>query len=300
MLSVDFDLQNSIWFFDIDDTLIDTEGASLQGTKGVGALFAARFDDETGKMVEDAVNQTFGLMVAGYRVKHDDDWQKVPGGKPAFDKLIERVTGVQDQVLRDFGHIKKWSREVFAKLACDDLRLEVTPELIAEAGDAYWITLTRHTTVFESAIKLFAFLHEHKRPIYLITSSDARLQMKDNGQFYYDPSYSEALKRERIELLREMGLDYRLVSIGDPEDKPHIDFFEKGLKKASGDLGYEVDPSTCVIVGDSYGGDIQTPLEKMGFRLGIRFHKAVEETRMENERLISTGDFGEVVEMMAA
>jgi hypothetical protein len=103
------------------------------------------------------------------------------------------------------------------------------------------------------------------------------------------------LKRERIELLREKGLHFRLVSIGDPEDKPSVEFFEKGLKMAEDDLGTSIDRSQCIMFGDSYGGDLQTPLEKLGFGMVVHFHKTFSTTVMEGERYLSTNDLTSVL-----
>ena len=114
---------------------------------------------------------------------------------------------MQKQVLQGYGTKKKWSREVFIKLYADRLNIEITPEVIHSSIYVYWILLTKKTIVFNDALRLFKTIHNFKRPIYLITSSDARLKMQPNGQFIYDPEYSKKLKAERIEILKERGLD---------------------------------------------------------------------------------------------
>lgn len=291
-----FKLNGKTWFFDIDDTLIDTAGTSKDATSGISKVFEGNFDLETAEKVTEEFNNIFDLMLAGYRVKEDKDWQQVPGGKESFERLLERIGSCQIQIEKNFGQVKKWSREVFIKLAAENVGVAITPELIHEAADGYWMTLTEQTEVFEGAQKLFTYLHETKQPVFLITSSDARLKMQTDGQFIYDPGYSESLKRERIELLRNRGLDFRLVSIGDPEDKPNREFFEKGISMAQANLGHELNLNECVMVGDSYGGDLETPHKVLGFGLVVLFVKGQEVLKEEGERFISTGDLRDLIE----
>ncbi len=138
----------------------------------------------------------------------------------------------------------------------------------------------------------------HGRPIYLITSSDARLKMDEIGQFDYDPPYSENLKKQRIELLRKKGIPYNALSIGDPEDKPHLDFFEKGIKIAEQHLGANIDFGNAIMVGDSYAGDLQVPREKLGFGLTVLFNKSTSTTEINASRQISTGNLSKVSDFL--
>lgn len=286
----------SIFFLDIDDTIIDTAGTSGAASDGIKKVLETHLTSGQASQIQTNFNQLFDLMLSGYRVKNEDDWQKISGGKPAFDNLVARVERSQQRVKEKYGSIKKWSREVFIKLAADQAGLKVTSELVHEAADAYWLTLTKQTTVFSQAINLIKVIKKHNRPIYLITSSDARLKMDDEGQFDYDPSYSETLKRKRIELLRDKGVDFNKVSIGDPEDKPHVDFFQKGVRKAEEDMGKPVDLSNSLMFGDSFAGDLQTPKEQMGFGLVILFEKGKETTKVVDSRQINTGDVSQVLQ----
>ncbi|MBI2040288.1 hypothetical protein HYT18_04380 [Candidatus Microgenomates bacterium] len=246
----------SIWFFDIDDTLIDTAGTTLSVSEGIMRVFQAKHTVEETLRVRDNFNDIFNLMMIGYRVKNKEDWQQVPGEKEAFEKLLQDIGKSQNRVKERYGTSKKWSREVFIKFAADKTGIQVTPELVHEAADAYWVTLTEQTMVYPQAFDLIQVIKRHNRPIYLLTSSDGRLNMDDEGQFDYDPRYSEALKRQRIELLRERGVNFNALSIGDPEDKPHLDFFEKAIKIAERDLGKPIVFKNAIMVGDSFGGDL--------------------------------------------
>ncbi len=147
-------------------------------------------------------------------------------------------------------------------------------------------------------LDLIKKIKEHGRPLYLVTSSDARLKIKPNGQFEYTPQYSADFKRERIQLLREKGIDFNIVSIGDPEDKPHLDFFEKGIKAAEADLGTSIDLSQAIIMGDSFGADLQTPKEKMGFRLAVLFQHGKESTDVVDDHQIVTGNLASTLDFL--
>ncbi len=284
----------SIWFFDIDDTLIDTAGLTRKASLGIFNAFQSRYNSEKAHATQDNFNNIFDLMLAGYRVKTNADWQQVSGGKEAFEKLVSNVEGCQGRVKSRYGGAKKWSREVFIKLAAEQAGIVVSPELVREAADAYWITLTEQTTVFPSALNLIGEIRERKRPIYLITSSDARLRLGKDGQFDYEPVYSEGLKRERIELLRDKGIDFNGLSIGDPEDKPHLDFFQKCVGIAESDISSAIDLENAIMLGDSFAGDLQTPKEKMGFGLVVLFQKGRKSTEVTGPHQITTGNLLDV------
>lgn len=290
------DLTNKVWFFDIDDTLVDTAGTSQVAAEGIGKVFKSNFDEDIARKVTRKFNELFNVMMLGYRVKNKEDWGKVPGGQEEFDQTLKQVESCQEEVIEKYGLFKKWSREIFIKIAADRLGVEVSPELIHEAADAYWMTLTEKTEVFPGAREFFEYLNKKEQPIFLVTSSDARLKMKSNGQFVYDPAYSETLKRERIELLRDKGFDFRLMSVGDPEDKPGIEFFQKSIDMAEDSLRRALDPKECVMVGDSYGGDLETPHTKMDFGLVILFVKGQQSVKQEGERFISTGNLSDLID----
>jgi len=288
----------SVWFSDIDDTLIDTQAASVPGSEGVRLALAGHYGDKKAGDIQAGLNAAFELMVAGYRVRHQSDWQNVPGGEPAFDELMDYVTSVQTQVQAGYGHIKKWSREIFIKLAADKAGVEITPELVHEATDAYWMTLTKHVKIFPDAMRLAATIASHGRPLYLVTSSDGRLKMQADGQFVYEPAYSEALKRQRIELLRARGLRFNTISIGDPEDKPHPDFFTKAVRLAETDLGHSVDCSKAVMMGDSFGGDLQVPKEQLGFGLVVLREYGRNQLDVIDAHQITVGDVHEAAQFL--
>lgn len=290
--------EKSIWFFDVDDTLSDTSDISSAATEGIYNVCQKHFGKEIARQLQKQVSDYYLLMVGGYRVKDDAQWATVPGGKSAYDELIQKVTDCQKDVVKKYGIVKKWSREILLKLAADNLRIRITPELVSEAVNAYWMEIAKQTTIYPDALKLVQEIKAHNRPIYLLTSSDARLQMQPDGQFLYDPSYSEALKRQRIESLREKGINFNSLSIGDPEDKPHRDFFDKAVKKAEEDLGRSIDFHYSLMFGDSFAGDLQTPKEQMGFGLVICVDRTKPHFDAIDSNQINTNDISKVTGLL--
>lgn len=289
---------NNIWFFDIDDTLIDTASASQFASKGIKEVFKKRFNHSLAQKATCSFNQIFNLMLVGYRAKDNSDWKNLPRGKKAFKSLLHQVETYQVEVKKKYGAVKKWSREVFIKIAADENQITVSPELVQKAAVGYWQTLTQKTSVFPGAKQLFSYLKSKKAPIFLITSSDSRLKMKPSGQFIYDPKYSENLKKNRIELLKNKGIDYWGLSIGDPEDKPSIEFFQKGLKLAARTLGKEVNTQNCIMVGDSYGGDLKTPYKKLDFGAVVLFEKnGPKKLVKKSPRFFATGDLSQLINL---
>lgn len=288
----------SVWFFDIDDTLIDTAGTTIEASEGIREVFEAKFSKEQAVSVQNNFNRIFQLMLAGLRNKTVENWAKTSGGEAAYKEVFEKVENCQQEIKSKYGSVKKFSREVFIKIAAEQANLEVSPEVISEAADAYWVTLTEKTKIFPGVLELIKEIKNHGRPIYLVTSSDARLRLKEDGQFEYVPQVSEAFKRERVQLLRNKGIDFNLVSIGDPEDKPHMDFFQKALKLAEEDLGKPVDLRYAIFLGDSFAADLVTPKE-MGFGLVVLFQDDRAGKTVEGERQITTGNLSEVANYLS-
>lgn len=271
--------KDSIWFFDLDDTLIDTAGAGLIASDGIYDFLSAEIGTESAQKIRDRFIQLFDLLLLGYRVKSEEGWHELKGGKGAYEYLLERIKAVQPSVIDKYGHEKKWSREILIKLAADDNGLALSPEQVLGATNAYWSDLAEKVELLNGTTTLMDEIKKHNRPTYIITSSDGRLQMQDDGKFIYEPTYSEKLKSQRVEKMKAKGLDYTAYRIGDPEDKPHLDFFEKIINVAKDDLG-EIDYNNCLMFGDSYSGDLETPRKKLGFGLVVYIdheHESVEE-----------------------
>lgn len=285
-------LKQTIWFFDIDDTLIDTAGLTLQASEGILEVLTPALGGKKAKAIQNEFQKTFNTILSGHQSQSAQDKQE-------YSELISKIEKMQTPVLEEFGTIKKWSRECFLKIAFDKLNISATSDLIQKSADAYWNKLTEITKPFPKAIELFRELKRNQIPIFLITSSDARLQMDETGLFHYDPAYSEEQKKKRLVPLTILGFEYDGLSVGDPEDKPSKDFFQKGLSLAERKLGHGIDRSHCIIVGDSYEGDLKTPIEKLGFKLAIQFVKNQKDIKKISEKHITTGNLFQVLELFS-
>lgn len=277
----------SVWFFDIDDTLVDTAGTTKAASEGIKRVFQERFDTDTGRKVQDLFVDIFSTMM----LRHTSE----SASNPFYDEILSTLEEKQTLIKQKFGAIKKWSREFFIWFACQTLGVSVSREVIYEAADAYWMILVEKTTLFPHVQELFTEIQNHDRPIYFLTSSDGRLKIGDDGQFVYDPAYSEGLKRERIELLREKGLSFHGVSIGDPEDKPHRVFFDKGIRMAEADLKKPIDLSQAIMFGDSYAMDLETPKNVLGFGLVVQFVKGMSGAEVIDDHFIKAGNIFESI-----
>jgi FMN phosphatase YigB (HAD superfamily) len=283
--------EKSVWFFDIDDTLVDTAGTTKAASEGIKRVFQERYDRATGEKVQSLFVDIFSTMMGGHT--------SGSGSNPFHDEILSVMEERQSGIKAKYGAIKQWSREFFVWFACQKLGISASREVIYEAADAYWMTLVEKTTVFAHVKDLFSEIQSHNRPIYFLTSSDGRLKIDENGMFVYDPAYSEGLKRERIELLREKGLFFRGVSIGDPEDKPHKDFFEKGIKMAEADLKQPIDLSQAIMLGDSYAADLEMPKTILRFGLVVQFVKGMgERVEVVDEHFIKTGSLLDTIKFI--
>lgn len=290
--------EDSVWFSDVDDTLVNTADLTLVGSEGIRAVFEAHFGQEVAEKIQKNFQDVFNTMLFGHQRHTPDDWAGHTEEKEAYDALIEQITGLQREIKEQYGSIRKWSREVFIKIACEREGLSVDPEVIYEAADAYWMKLGQEQQLLSGVPELIQEMKRHNKPLFLVTGSDARLKLKENGQFVYDPAYSEGFKKARIELLREKGLEFATVSVGDPEDKPHLDFFEKGVKAAEEYLGQHIDLSKALMFGDGYVADLQTPKEKMGFGLVVLYQEGKTDTEVVDEQYVIMGNISEVTKFL--
>lgn len=280
---------DSIFFFDIDDTLIETAKNSLIAADDIFNSLKKDLSKNKASLIIDRFKYIFNTLA-------NQHWDNK--GNNEYDLLIEKINKLQQPVIDKYGNIRKWSREVFLKIAADDNEILLKPKTLYRAIDAYWNKVSELSTPINGVLTLFNEIKEHKKPIYLITGSDARLKIDDDGLFYYDPTYSESFKAKRIEKLKDKGLSFNKVSIGDPQDKPSLDFFEKGLKIAQDDLGYRINTKNIIMFGDSYEADLKTPKENLGFGLVVLYRKGQEETKEESDGYVSTGNINSVQEYL--
>lgn len=281
----------TVFFFDVDDTLVDTGSNSITASEGIVNVLKQELGEDKSNKIKNRFNQIFKTLMQEHMATYENNSEQ-------YDLIIQRINQLQEPIIKKFGAIKKWSREVFLKMASEDCDIQLKPEIIYSAIDAYWNIISEKSDPMPGVLDLFQEIKAHNRPVYLITSSDARLKMNNQGLFEYDPRYSEEFKKKRMETLKQKGLFFNKVSIGDPEDKPHLDFFEKGIRIAEKDLGYKINTKNIIMFGDSYAGDLQTPKEKLEFSLVVLFKKDQGQTVEESERYISTGNVSSVTDYL--
>lgn len=277
----------SFWFFDIDDTLINTADVSEKASESIRKVFTY-FGKKKALEVQKNFNDIFTTMLATHQSKNRKNIK--------FENLVQEIEVYQKDVRKVYGRIKRWSREVFIKIASDRASLKVPPKIIKKAADAYWTELTRNVKIYTGTIELIGEIRKHKRPIYLLTSSDGRLVMQ-NENFYYNPSYSGKLKERRIKILKKRGLDFDALSVGDPEDKPNEEFFQKAIKIAESDFGSKINIKDAVIVGDSFTDDLQTPM-KMGFGLCVLFEKNRQGPMIRDKNYIAVNNLPDITKFL--
>lgn len=281
----------AIFFFDIDDTLVETGKNSVIASEGIFRTLKNDIGEKNSSKITRRFNYIFQTLA-------NQHWLKPGSDHKEYDEIMKKINALQKPVVEKYGNIRKWSREVFLKIAADDVDINLNPELIYKAVESYWEMISEKSQPIDGVIKLFNEIKSHGRPIYLVTGSDARLKINSQGLFEYDPTYSERFKAKRINELKGRGIIFNGLSIGDPEDKPHLDFFEKAIRIAEVDLGHKIDNKSSLMFGDSYKADLQVPKEKMGFGLVVLIKKSQEKTIEEGEGYISTGNIYSVTDYL--
>lgn len=257
-------IKDAIFIFDFDDTLSDTYRAHVSGIKGIDKFMGTKF----AKKVDDF----FWILLKGFRANEPLDWESIQGGKLRYNELLAKISRCQEKIIEEWGSPRMWSKEALIKIAGDELLGSFSNNNALEIADIYWKRRKRSSIIFEHAKVCLEWLKEQGRPFYVLTDSDSRLRLIE-GKFIYDPKYSESFKRKRIESLRNDIFSPNAIIIGDPETKPSRAIFDKAMRIISYNIGSTPDPSCLVMVGDSYGGDIKTPVDRLGFGLGVLFQK---------------------------
>lgn len=292
--------QNRIWFFDVDDTLVNTAPQSEEAANGIADVFTPKTGADIAGRIRARFIDIFFSMMGAHNENLPAAWRPPANLQEANDQILERIKTAQKPVIKNFGGMKKWSREVLIKLAAEDCGVgHPEPDLIEQAAERYWNLLTHGLKAHAHAWELVAALRDRGRPIFLVTSSDARLHMRPDGLFVYDPPHSEWFKRKRLEHLRTLGVDFQGAVIGDPVDKPSIEFFQKALDLAESTLGDKVFPEDCVIVGDSYITDLQTPLEKLDFGCGVLIRSDKSTSFPSENRVVVTDNLVELIPQLS-
>jgi len=290
-------LKNKIFLFDVNHTLINTAMGHLHAMRSMEQkLIEAKVEKDKANKIIKHVHYITSLMIVGFLMVNEDEWDDVPGGREAYKELISKIHIHQKLIYKKWGFIKKWSREVFLKIAADLMGINLNSKIIKIVVDAHWNAITEKAKPFSSAKILFKELKKRNIPVYLLTSSDGRLLFK-NETFFYDPSYSEQSKKKRMEQLRKDGLYFDDIIVGDPEDKPSKDFFLKGISIAHRASRRNINPKDMVIVGNSYEDDLDVPINELGFGLGILVDKSISRSHM-SKNIIELNDLRKIINLL--
>lgn len=285
-----------VWLIDVDDTITNTAAMHKRAAMSTADVVGLSVGSHQGKMVARRFDEVFQVMLASH--------QALPGSQQPTDEpygtsspgsLLRRIAACQQAILHDWGAIKKFSREVLLKLAAEDCDVDLSPEQILSATDHYWRQVDEHTVFIRDTLQLLRTLEGRNCPVYLMTGSDGRLIPRTDGQFTYDPQFSKSDKLGRMMGLRQKGVHFQDVFIGDPVDKPEPQFFKILIEGIQGDLGRRLRSADLVVLGDSYRSDLETPLAQGLADVGVLYVQGQSAPRLESSRVISVGDLSSLI-----
>jgi len=285
-----------VFLFDVNHTLINTAAYHTQALEKVNNYLKKYTDKHAAQYITTRFNEIFLLMVAGFLLRTDKEWEEIPGGRKSYENLVDLITSHQTKVKENWGFIKKWSREVFLKIAADEIRVILPPEVIHNTATVYWNTITDLTQPFVEAKKLHAYLAKKGYPSYLLTSSDGRLQIK-KGFFTYNASFSGNYKKKRMKTLKKKGLYFRDIIVGDPFDKPLPDYYKRATEIVQRNLKKKIDKEDFVIVGNSFEDDLETPNVILGFGQGFLIKKGYP-VKKTHWNIFEIGNLLEIISIM--
>ncbi len=268
--------QDTVWFLDVDDTILNTDGAHDYGAKLAQQHLSRGIDPQDAEKIIALFNKKYWFIRQGYSAKDPADWEKIPGGQAAYEVLLDQIRSYQPEVIKKFGAAKLWSREVLLKLCADELRIELAGSMAEDAAAAFWEGVAQKSAVLPDAQALIAEIKRRGRSVHLFTSSDGHLSYNQPRQtFTYDPDRSRQQKIQRIERYRDQGLTYDTLTTGDPLDKPALSGFQSMLLAAEEYQHRPVEPQCCIMIGDSYQGDLAVPHDQLGFGLCVWYRRKI-------------------------
>ncbi len=285
---------STIWLFDVDDTLTDTAAMHRSAEPTVAASLSKSIDPEVARNIASRFISIFDDLLAVHQATTST---ALNAASEPLRKLQGRVQSCQKDIQQRWRITKPFSREILLKIACEDFGILIEPFRLAKIADDYWQYVSDNIQFIEDALELAKALAINQTPLYLITSSDARFQLKGNGQFDYDPEYSRRFKHNRLSKLRKHGVMFRDAIIGDPIDKPDTRYYDSVFSAIEKDLGRTVSPQNVVVVGDSYRSDIETLETEKRLGLGLYFRRG-KKAYVKSDTVVAIGNLGPVTELV--
>lgn len=238
----------SVFFLDIDDCLIETSRLGIAELTTLENSLIAQKVPYAAKITEE-FSLSFHRLYdhhQGKRLSNSDNEE--------LKRYMDKLSKLQTNIIREYGQIKKWSRETFLYIAAEKYKISLSSRQIKTTTFALWSAITAHNPFYPDALKFLKNAIRKKLGIYLISSSDCRLQYDGkNNNFIYDPDYSKSLKLKRLEKFIRLGIPENHIFIGDPFDKPDLRLFKHALSFAKKDNPF---PFQSTMVGDSVKNDL--------------------------------------------
>jgi len=289
---------DAVWLADVDDTLTDTARMHSAASRSIVDVLVPTIAVSHAQAISQRLDEIFQIMITFHQSASQTDCAQAPELRTLHDDFQRRISAYQAEIEEQWGVIRRFSREVLLKLAGEDCGVDLTSAHIDRCIDHYWAYIMKHADCFSDAVRLTETLERIGSPLYLITSSDGRMTLEDNGQFSYDPDFSRRDKAARMEHLRAKGIRYRKVFIGDPVDKPAPEFFRLAYAGIEHDLQRRLEPQKVIIVGDSYRSDLQTPVTERTAALGIHYRRGQDRVTHESDRIFSLGSLSVVSDLL--
>jgi len=278
---------DAVWLADVDDTIVDTVRMHDEASRSIVSVLASFVGDRKANDVVGRFEEIFGILIES----HQSSEPKIERSQQEKDDLLTRIAEYQQEITARWRTTKKFSRETLLKIAGEDCGIDLTSEQIHQCIDHYWQHVLSHPLCFDDAIGLTQVLAKVGLPLFLMTSSDGRLTLNENGQFDYDPASSRRFKESRVQSLRAEGLYYREVFVGDPIDKPTREFFQLVYDGVERHLGRRLNPQHAVVMGDSYTSDLQIPVSEWKVGLGVLYRPGQKDIIVERDRVVSVGNW---------
>lgn len=226
---------------DIDYTLVDFEPANQAGIRKLEEVFGERMGSE--------VDRIFQIVLEGNRKTPNEEWQE----RDEFNKIMDRIAKIQTEESKKKYGVKVWSRESYIIIAAENLGVKVNRETVERARDIYWAALGENYRLYSDAKSFLEFLKRLNIPLFLMTGSDAVLNVNEDLTLNYNPQFSKEYKMRRL-TAHFPGIP---VVVGDPIDKQYSEYFDylsEEVKKI-GNFSKE----RTLVVGDSEKADLMFP-----------------------------------------
>lgn len=278
---------DAVWLADVDDTLIDTVRMHYEASGAMVNVLGSFVGISKAHQVVARFKDIFEILIES----HQSIGPSFEGSQQEKNDLLQRIDEYQREIKARWGATKTFSRETLLKIAAEDYGIDLTAKQVQQCIDYYWQYLESHPLCFHDAINLSQILARIGIPLFLMTSSDGRLTLSDNGQFDYDPTSSRKFKESRVQSLRAEGLHYREVFVGDPIDKPTPEFFEFVHDGVERYLGRRLNPPHVIVMGDSYTSDMQIPVSEWQVGLGVLYRPGQKKIIVERDRVVSIGNW---------